>query len=108
MASFQTRVVDMACKSAVRQISAISLPVSMARPTATDGVASRRSSSRVFSCFWSAGESGTVRMASFSSTRLNGSRIAVVTTLKTVWTMAMPKVLAVSAKKLNPISAFRP
>ena len=108
MASFQTRVVDMACKSAVRQISAISLPVSMARPTATDGVVSRRSSSRVFSCFLSDGESGTVKMASFSSRRLNGNRIAVVTTLKIVCTMAMPKVLAVSLKKAKPISAFSP
>ena len=80
----------------------------MARPTATDGVVSRRSSSRVFSCFLSAGESGTVRMASFSSRRLKGSRMAVVTTLKTVCTIAMPKVLAVSLKKVKQIRAFRP
>ena len=47
-------------------------------------------------------------MASFSSTRLKGSSTAVVTMLKMVCTMAMPKVLAGWSKKEKWNTALRP
>ena len=94
MASSHLRVVDIACSSAVRQISAISPPTSMARLMATAGVESRRSSSRVFcSGFLS---SGTVKMARRTNSLLKGSKIAVVVRLNTVWITAMLKALACS------------
>ena len=74
--------------------------------TATEGVFSRRSSSRVKRSFSSL--SGMVRQASFSSTLVKGSSRAVVPRLKTEWTTAIPQGAMVSSTKEKRKTAFSP
>ena len=90
----------------VRAVSAISEVTARACSTATEGVFSRRSSSRVKLSFFSS--SGMVMQARRSSRLVKGSSRAVVPRLNTEWTTAMPQGAITLLTKVKWNTAFRP
>ena len=75
---------------------------------ATEGVASKRSSSReIFSSFPLGPSSLIIKYASFSSHFVKGNKISVDVKLKMVCTAAIPAALMESLINGNPIVAFK-